>query len=218
MQYTDKLGLKKPDLTDYVNVQDLNDNMDVLDEAVGNMGDDLIAHKADDVSQAHLAKNIGLEDTTGNFTATEVEGAMSELFTNVSDGKNLVGGAITGIDSSVTIPTNPTFSDLSNAIGEISTGLKSATGTTTSTNRGGEVNGFTVSGLDFMPTIVIAAHGAQGSHVSVLVTAATTLPKLAYYYSSDDIVKDTIYNTVNASGFSLQTTSSYIEFNWIAIQ
>lgn len=37
MKYTEKLGLKKPELTDYVNIEDINDNMDVLDEEVGNL-------------------------------------------------------------------------------------------------------------------------------------------------------------------------------------
>lgn len=34
MQNTTNLNLKKPDQTDYVNIVDLNDNMDVLDEVV----------------------------------------------------------------------------------------------------------------------------------------------------------------------------------------
>lgn len=37
MKYTEKLNLKKPDLTDYVNVADLNDNMDALDLEVGEL-------------------------------------------------------------------------------------------------------------------------------------------------------------------------------------
>ncbi|QEA00812.1 hypothetical protein D0439_20085 [Lysinibacillus fusiformis] len=37
MQITPKLNLKKPDLTDSINVQDLNDNMDVLDTAVSEL-------------------------------------------------------------------------------------------------------------------------------------------------------------------------------------
>lgn len=37
MQHTPKLNLKKPDLTDSINVQDLNDNMDVLDTAVSEL-------------------------------------------------------------------------------------------------------------------------------------------------------------------------------------
>ena len=35
MKYTTKLNLKKPDFTDYVSVEDLNENMDILDAAVG---------------------------------------------------------------------------------------------------------------------------------------------------------------------------------------
>lgn len=34
MKYTEKLQLKKPDLTDYVNISDINENMDMLDAAV----------------------------------------------------------------------------------------------------------------------------------------------------------------------------------------
>ena len=131
MELTEKLGLKKPGLTDYVNVADLNDNMDILDEEVGGMGDDLETHKAESTQQAHLAKNIGLEDTAGNFVSTELEGAMSELFTNVSSGKDLVGGAITGIDDSVVIPTDATFQQLANAIGQINTGTKITAGANT---------------------------------------------------------------------------------------
>lgn len=38
MKYTTNLNLKQPDLEDYVNVEDLNDNMDVIDtEMVGKM-------------------------------------------------------------------------------------------------------------------------------------------------------------------------------------
>ena len=34
MQYTKNLNLKKPDQNDYVNITDINENMDVLDESV----------------------------------------------------------------------------------------------------------------------------------------------------------------------------------------
>lgn len=39
MKYTEKLQLKKPDLTDYVNISDINENMDVLDTAVKELQD-----------------------------------------------------------------------------------------------------------------------------------------------------------------------------------
>lgn len=35
MKFTTRFNLKKPDLTDYVSIEDLNENMDILDEALG---------------------------------------------------------------------------------------------------------------------------------------------------------------------------------------
>ena len=122
-------------------------------------------HLAESTQQAHLAKNIGLEDTSGNFVATEVEGAMLELFTNVSSGKDLVGGAITDVDDSVVIPTDPTFNDLASAIGQISTGKKWASGEfdygTIPLDTDQPIN---VTDLPFTPsTIVIKIVMTQGS-------------------------------------------------------
>jgi hypothetical protein len=37
LKLTEKLGLKKPELNDYVNIEDLNDNMDILDGEVGGL-------------------------------------------------------------------------------------------------------------------------------------------------------------------------------------
>ncbi|WP_304340475.1 hypothetical protein [Metaclostridioides mangenotii] len=37
MKYTDKLGLKKPDSTDFYNVEDSNSNMDKIDEAISSI-------------------------------------------------------------------------------------------------------------------------------------------------------------------------------------
>ncbi len=141
---------------------------DVLDEniasnllnMINSVSNDLDEHKAESTQQAHLAKNIGLEDTAGNFTATEIEGAMSELFTNVSDGKDLVGGAITGVDDSVVIPTDPTFGDLASAIGSISTGKKWASGNLPASPVPN--NEYTVSNLQFKPNLVITYIYANG--------------------------------------------------------
>lgn len=124
-------------------------------------------HKAEDATDAHLAKNIGLEDSAGNFTATELEGAMQELFTNVSDGKSLVGGAITDVDDSVVIPTEPTFNDLASAIGQISTGKKWTSGSISSlgaqrsmpdaigSNRSTPYCVFDMTSLPFVPNTII---------------------------------------------------------------
>jgi hypothetical protein len=117
----------------------------------GAIDDALASHTAEDATNAHLAKNIGIEDEDGNFTASDVEGALSELFTSVSDGKDLVGTAITDVDPSVTVPTDPTFAELATAIGQIRTGKKWASGTIQS----GSSNPYSITGLDFVPSLVI---------------------------------------------------------------
>lgn len=106
-----------------------------VDEKVGVVSDNLtqldnkvMSHLAEDATDAHNATNISLIDTSNLFTSTNVEGALKELFTNVSNGKNLVGRAITDVDENITIPTDPTFQQLANAIGQISTGNKWASG------------------------------------------------------------------------------------------
>ncbi len=50
MQNTTNYLLKKPELTDYVNVEDLNENADIIDAELKRQDDELVAHKADDVS------------------------------------------------------------------------------------------------------------------------------------------------------------------------
>lgn len=80
MQYTTNLGLKKPDLNDYVNVSDLNENMDILDHEISKITDEetgveakLNEHLADDVTDAHLPKNVGLGNVQNYGVATQAE-------------------------------------------------------------------------------------------------------------------------------------------------
>ncbi|WP_352404544.1 phage tail protein [Sporanaerobacter acetigenes] len=117
-------------------------------------------HKAEITSQevGKGADVIGLPDPNDLFTATNVGGAMQELFTNVSNGKQLVGGAIADIDDNVVIPTDPTFKQLANAIGQISTGKKWASGSESFSE--GE-NGTNIT-LDFTPFIVLVYKTSAG--------------------------------------------------------
>lgn len=188
---------------------------DVLDgDTAGNLLNLINEHKAESTQQAHLAKNIGIEDVAGKFTATNVEGAMQELFTNVSSGKNLVGGAITDVDDSVVIPTDPTFSDLANAIGQISTGKKWASGSVIS-------NSWTVavSGLDFEPSLIFYYNPASpktnsGTYYSVMSVTQ-------YSYGSGQSLRnfDAAWNHgVNEDGFRLYTDTNGVEHIWIAIE
>ncbi|HEY8400795.1 MAG TPA: hypothetical protein VIK89_06010, partial [Cytophagaceae bacterium] len=90
------------------------------DQAVSIVSQDLMSHKNENATGAHKAKNIAIEDAGGHFTATDVEGALNELFTSVSNGKTLIAGAIT--DKGV--PTNPsdTFQQMATNIQAIPVG------------------------------------------------------------------------------------------------
>ncbi len=77
-------------------------------------------HVANNTSGAHLAKNISLEDSDNNFTSNNVEMALDELFTNVSNGKELIATAVTDMGESAS--GSDTFTQLANSIRNIETG------------------------------------------------------------------------------------------------
>lgn len=167
MQTTTNLGLKKPGLTDYVIVGDLNENADLIDVAVTTNKTGLAEHKAD-----NTAHGIGSEPLV--TTAQTLRGAVNEAFTSASNGKLAVGTAITGVDDAVIIPPEPTFNDLAVAIGQISTGKKWKSGQVTALGQkffkkgdGSEATrpyaSFDMSSLPFVPEYIIftAVSGAD---------------------------------------------------------
>jgi hypothetical protein len=66
------------------------------------------------------ATTVPLVDVGGNFTATNLEGAMTELFTNVNNGKNSIYSAIVGKGKT---PASYSYADLSAGVASIGTGL-----------------------------------------------------------------------------------------------
>jgi hypothetical protein len=78
-----------------------------------------------------LAKNIPIEDVGGHFTGTEVETALSELFTSVSNGKTNIATAIT--DNGGIASGSNTFSQLATAISNLTTPHSSQSYTTPGT-------------------------------------------------------------------------------------
>ena len=64
------------------------------------------------------ADGITIKDTDNNFTATNVEGALSELFQYASNGKGLIATAITG--KGVDASSSDTFAQLATKIQQIS--------------------------------------------------------------------------------------------------
>ncbi|MCS5499797.1 hypothetical protein NY607_01600 [Lysinibacillus sp. A4] len=134
---------------------------------------------------AHKAKNIVLEDVAGIFVAENIEEGMKELFTNVSNGKQLIGTAITDVDNSLVVPTNPTFQNLANSIRSISTGKKWASGYSASDT-------IAVSGLPFNPFMVVVIGNDQFSVITNLQKATN-----GYIF----------YRTTNGGNYYVSTAS-----------
>lgn len=65
------------------------------------------------------AGNIKITDTNNNFTATDVEGALSELFQSASNGKTLIANAITG--KGVATNVSDSFETMATNINNIAT-------------------------------------------------------------------------------------------------
>lgn len=66
------------------------------------------------------ADDITIKDIDNNFTSTNVEGALSELFQSASNGKGLIATAITG--KGVNTSSDDTFQTMATNIGKISSG------------------------------------------------------------------------------------------------
>ena len=66
------------------------------------------------------ASGVSIQDTAGNFTATNVEGALAELFQYVSNGKTLIASAIT--DMGIATSNTDSFEVMANNIRMISGG------------------------------------------------------------------------------------------------
>lgn len=73
MQTTTNFGLKKPEGTDYINVNDLNENTDKIDTELKSHADSLA-----EVS-THLADKASETDALRNTTDKTVTGAINEL-------------------------------------------------------------------------------------------------------------------------------------------
>lgn len=115
---TTNLKLIKPSYTDAADITIFSGNMDILDEEVNKRSKEGHKHQMSDIEGLSLkAKNVTIEDATGIFASDNVEGALSELFTNVSNGKSSIAQAITA--KGVPASASDDFSTLANKISQI---------------------------------------------------------------------------------------------------
>lgn len=76
MRLTTNLGLKKPEGTDVVNIDDFNYNADILDAKVKE-----ISNKLSSISTN--AKNTSFDNSSNGMTATNVQDAIEENKTSI---------------------------------------------------------------------------------------------------------------------------------------
>lgn len=288
MLLTTNLGLKKPELTDYVNVEDFNENADKLDVAINTIQtgtqnitslettSKTLAGAINEINTKKVEKIVGKGLSTNDYTTTEktkltgiatgannythptthpasmittdevgvsvqskltsintqmgdkannvdtnrftlakdVTGAVNELFTNVSNGKQLVGTAITGVDNSVTIPTEPSFNDLATAIGNISTGKKWASGEHNFLASGSTI----ISITGFIPNVIIISAPFGGKPTTLYIrdweySTLVNINSSSYNYNSF-----VIENVTNNSFNIRQSFGAIGIVNWIAFE
>lgn len=109
---TQNYNLTKDDATDFYNIDTVNGNLDIIDSKFKELND-----------------KVG--DTTELLAGDDLVEAVNLAFQSASDGKGKIETAITGVDDTVTIPTNPTFDQLATAISEIETGIDTRDATAT---------------------------------------------------------------------------------------
>jgi hypothetical protein len=81
MKYTEKLGLKKPDQTDFYNVEDFNFNADKIDEGLGNLDPVELLNKIKTVDGEGSGLDADLldgKDSTA-FAATDHKHEMGDI-------------------------------------------------------------------------------------------------------------------------------------------
>lgn len=106
------------------------------------------------------ASDVSYDNRASGMTATDVQGAVTELFTSVSNGKNLIAGAIT--DKGVSTSGDATFRQMADNIGAIETGTDTSDATATS--------GDILSGK--------TAYGASGKLTGTIPTVEQATPTI----------------------------------------
>jgi len=150
---TPNIGLKKPLGNENADITIVNENMDKLDQSLGAMA-------------------------TVPTTAKNAAGAISELFTNVSDGKALVAAAIT--DKGIPTAADATFAVIADKIADIETGTDTSDATAVAGDILATKTAYGAAGTKLTGTLALTGNAADGD---VLATKT--------YYNTDAKTKRT---------------------------
>lgn len=205
---------------------EINDSSYIL---VSEKDEDMIFRKKWDVESQTWVDTDPTEvpvENSRRLTHTDSDGVMhwmndfiNEVFQSASDGKTAIANAITGVDSSITIPENPTFAQLASLIGQM--GLHIEMGTMSETTIPATIEGTT----SFRPKIVIVYNFGSGlSNFNMGVYVSPTVTEVTTQQISDSAngIGGTLSRRANAftvtdNGFSMINTGAVTNLKWIAI-
>lgn len=140
------------------------------------------------------ADGITIKDTNNNFTATNVEGALSELFQNVSNGKQLIATAIT--DKGVATSSDDTFQIIAANI----RGIPNQGGGITPT---GTIN-ITANGTIDVTNYANAVINVEGTGSTIITTNKNTLNKRGNKKLSFGVISDIHITTDTTNGANVK--------------
>lgn len=164
-----------------------------------------------------LDNYLGDKDNLSTTDKTSLVAAVNECFQNACNGKVAIANAITGVNSGVTIPENPTFAQLAELIGQLG-GLQSATGTMSEITTPNSITGATA----FRPKLVVIYNYGSG----------TTNVNIGLYVSSELIgtqISDSVYGlggtltryaypfTITDNGFTFSNHGAATNLKWLAL-
>lgn len=166
-----------------------------------------------------LSDALGELSTLSTISKTSLVSAINEVFQSASDGKTAIANAITGVDSSLTIPENPTFTQLASLIGQM--GLHIEMGTMSEYTIPSLIEGTT----SFRPKIIIVYNFGSGlSNFNMGVYVSPTVTEVTTQQISDSAngIGGTLSRRANAftvtdNGFSMINTGAVTNLKWIAI-
>lgn len=177
------------------------------------------------IKQGNRRLDLFIGDETGlslgDNTPNNLVAAINQCFQSASDGKTAIANAITGADSSITIPENPTFAQLATLIGQFEGRLRVAMGSMSELTIPETITGTT----PFRPLIVIIynfgsglANFNMGVYVSPIVTENTT----QQITDSANGIGGTLHRranpfTITDTGFSMINSGAVTNLKWIAL-
>lgn len=172
-------------------INEVNDKVNSIETDLQNV----VIYNPDDTNEDFItADNIAFSDS--NFTATNVKGAISELFQSASNGKQLIANAITGKG----IPTNKndSFQTMATNIGNIQNG-----------GGGGDIESGTITPSENLDQITFGT-SKKCSNIIIYKTNSTLTPSGVRQIALYACINNSIQRCIATNGSGTVWASNYL--------